>query len=103
VREGENGWLYEAGDPSDLAAVLQRLDEDPGLLRRAAAAIRPTDTTSVAARTLRLLELLEELAERRPHVGGHDDNGLLRLRESLLAADRVSRGDPFPAAQPSGV
>jgi glycosyltransferase involved in cell wall biosynthesis len=41
VREGVDGLTFARGDVADLAAVLQRLLDDPALVRRLAAATRP--------------------------------------------------------------
>jgi glycosyltransferase involved in cell wall biosynthesis len=44
VREGENGWLIEAGDAGAIAAVIERLEGDRGGL----AALRPAALRTAA-------------------------------------------------------
>ncbi len=85
VREGDNGWLFESGDPIDLAALLQRLDRDRSQLRRAAAEIRSDDVTSVAEHCDLVEAMLEEVAETRVE----DDEGseLSLMREALIDLD----------------
>lgn len=86
IRPDDNGWLFEPGDATDLAALLQRLDGDRSLLRRAAAGIRSADVMSVAARADRVEKLLEAVAGRGP-AGGSDGPGteLTLMREALAA------------------
>jgi glycosyltransferase involved in cell wall biosynthesis len=87
IREGDNGFLFEPGNAVDLAALLQRLDEDRGLLRRAAAGIRDEDVSSVEEHCDLLEALLEETVGQAPAA---DRTGaeLGLMREALLAADR---------------
>jgi glycosyltransferase involved in cell wall biosynthesis len=87
IRPGDNGWLFEPGNATDLAALLQRLDGNRRLLRRAAAGILPEDTTSVAARTDRIEALLVELADRDDPHGGDPAGAELRLMREALVAD----------------
>jgi glycosyltransferase involved in cell wall biosynthesis len=87
IREGDNGWLFEPGDPASLAALIQRLDADRSLLRRAAAGIRPEDVTSVDARCQQVEAVLEEAAAARSgSVKRGVELGL--MRDALAAADR---------------
>jgi glycosyltransferase involved in cell wall biosynthesis len=44
LRHGENGLLFDAGDPADLAAQLRRLAGEPALLARLRAGIGPMKT-----------------------------------------------------------
>lgn len=84
IREGENGWLFEPGDASALASLLQRLDADREQIRHAAKGIRPDDVVSVAQRT----DQVEALLRGVVHAGHeHRDDGVeLRLMRSALAA-----------------
>ncbi len=66
VRDGDNGLHYQPGDVLGLAARLRSLQEDPELLDRLAAGIRPGDWISSEQRTEALVELLEELRSRPP-------------------------------------
>ncbi len=87
IRPGENGWLFEPGDASDLAALLQILNGDRDRLRRARVGARASDVTTVAARTDRIEQLLQGTVERaRGRVGsGSDaDTELKLMREALL-------------------
>lgn len=88
IREGDNGWLFEAGDAADLALLLQRLSADRGLLIRAAAGIRDGDVTSVAARTDRIEAHLGAVVaaaqeSERPRI----DPELGLMRDALARAD----------------
>lgn len=61
VEQGVTGLLYTPGDPVALAAVLRRLQRDPGLCRRLGAAgrekvLRQHGWDSVAARILQLID-----------------------------------------------
>jgi glycosyltransferase involved in cell wall biosynthesis len=87
IREGDNGWLFEPGDAAALAELIQRLDADRSLLRRAAAGIRPEDVTSVDARCEQVEAVLESAVAARPgSVARGIELGL--MREALSAADR---------------
>jgi glycosyltransferase involved in cell wall biosynthesis len=87
IRERENGWLFEPGDASGLAALLQQLDADRAALRRAAAAIRSDDATTAAARVDRLEALLERVAHTPRQPAGDGDGELHAMRAALLSAD----------------
>jgi len=68
VADGENGLLFRPGDAADLAAVLQRLVGDPGLLRRLSSAVPRVRSLDEDARSLR--ETYRELAPARtPRAG----------------------------------
>jgi glycosyltransferase involved in cell wall biosynthesis len=91
IRPGDNGWLFAPGGASELAALLQQLDGDRSLLRRAASGIRASDMTSVAARTDRVEALLETAVERAdPHVGRREGAELSLMRDALAASDAVT-------------
>jgi glycosyltransferase involved in cell wall biosynthesis len=64
VRDGDNGRLFQAGDASDLAAILQELAADRDRLAALKAGIRPTDWMTVDDRTDALEALLGELVAR---------------------------------------
>lgn len=89
IRPGENGWLFDPDDATDLAGLLQELSGDRGQLRRAAAGIRPSDTSSVATRTTRLEGLLGATAREKAMVRLHSEE-LRLMREALAAADARS-------------
>jgi glycosyltransferase involved in cell wall biosynthesis len=89
VRAGDNGWLFEPGDATELAALLQELDGDRRRVRRAAAGIRPDDVTSVESRTKRIEAVLATVARR--HGSDHDwdyDPELALMREALALSER---------------
>lgn len=92
IRSDENGWLFQPGDPSDLAALLQRLNGDRSLLQRAGAGARSTAVTSVVSRTERLEGLLE-VASRRTEAERDcsPDTELQLMREALASADAASQ------------
>jgi glycosyltransferase involved in cell wall biosynthesis len=59
VRDGENGLLFRGNDRVDLARVLTRVTEDPALLPRLRAGVRPTKSMEFhAAEIVRLYESL---------------------------------------------
>lgn len=87
IREGDNGFLFEPGDAVGLADLLRRLDQDRGLLRRAAAGIRDEDVTSVDEHCDILEGLLEEAVGQAP-AADRAGAELRLMREALLAADR---------------
>lgn len=92
IRTDDNGWLFEPGDAIGLATLLQRLNENRGLLGRAAAGIRREDVTTVASRTDRLEVLLRRVVKEADHEVSHEDDGELSLmREGLAAADARAR------------
>jgi glycosyltransferase involved in cell wall biosynthesis len=88
IREGDNGFLFEPGDAVDLAALLRRLDEDRGLLRRAAAGIRAEDVTGVEEHCDLIEALLEEAVGTSPPAADRAGAELGLMREALLEADR---------------
>ena len=92
IRPGDNGWLFEPGDVTGLAVLLQELDGRRDLLRRATAGIRPDDVTSVVARTGRIERLLKETVGRtgRDEGGGHGVE-LALMRDALSGAYDSSR------------
>ncbi len=61
VQDGQNGLLFAPGDPASLARQLQRLLDDPSLLGKLRAGIRPIKT---------LAEEMDELEEVYRAVGG---------------------------------
>lgn len=84
VRHGHNGLLYRPDDVSDLGRQLRDLQEDPGLLKRLAAGIRPGDWISTAERTRAMSELLEDVCKQpviRPDAA--DDWGSRTLRHAV--------------------
>ena len=63
VRHGENGLLFEPGDPKDLARQLRRLIEEPGLLEdlyRSAVSVRTVEES-----VDEMLDLYERLREKK--------------------------------------
>lgn len=88
VREGENGWLFEPGDASELAVLLQRLAADRGELRRLAAGIREDDVLPSAARAASLEALLREVVGNGPRERSEPISDLEPLREALAARPR---------------
>jgi glycosyltransferase involved in cell wall biosynthesis len=90
VADGENGLLFEPGNAADLAAQLQRLADDPGLVDRLAANARPPMTASDGVDGL--LALYDEIRTRGP--------GTLR-RE--VQAPRVSAPPRARALKPAPV
>jgi glycosyltransferase involved in cell wall biosynthesis len=97
IREGENGWLFESGDSTGLALLLQDLDADRGRIRAAAKSIRPDDHTGLATRADRIETILREVSLRgpRPPRPGAE---LKLMRDALALRDR---GDAALAAAPS--
>lgn len=91
IRDGEDGWLFEPGDASELAALLFRVHEDRGLLSRAAERIRTGDLVTVAARASRLERLLEEVIDRGPRDSGGEGVELRLMRDALVDADLARR------------
>lgn len=91
IRQGENGWLFEPGDATDLAVLLRRLHDEPELLRRARAGIRSDDVTTVEERTDQVESLLHSVcgAGSRPAgwPGAAED---ALMREALVAAERYA-------------
>ena len=70
IRPGVNGWLFEPGDATGLAALLGELDRDRDQIDAAAAGIRAEDIVSVEARVSAIEELLEGVVARHPPLGG---------------------------------
>jgi glycosyltransferase involved in cell wall biosynthesis len=63
VRHGENGLLFEPGDPEDLTRQLQLLIEEPGLLEdlgRNAVSVRTVEES-----VDEMLDLYERLREKK--------------------------------------
>jgi glycosyltransferase involved in cell wall biosynthesis len=87
IRPGDNGWLFTPGDASELAALLQRLDGDRALVRRAAEGIRKDDVTSVGGRADRVEALLKEVAGRTGRGDGEEGAELRLMREELIDFD----------------
>ncbi len=52
VRDGVDGLLFEPGDPADLARVMRRCTQEPGLVERLAAGIQPVKDADQQAREL---------------------------------------------------
>jgi glycosyltransferase involved in cell wall biosynthesis len=97
IREGDNGWLFEPGNAVELAELLQRLDHDRDMLRRAAEGIRADDVTTLAARSDRLESLLLEAVSSARGLGEPLDAPELELmREALAAADARSSSPGGP-------
>jgi glycosyltransferase involved in cell wall biosynthesis len=89
IREQENGWLFEPGDASGLAALLQSLNADRTQIRRAAEGIEPDDVMTVGARTDRIEALLEQVVDATG--GSHEEGRELRLMRAALAAQDSAR------------
>lgn len=68
VQDGENGLRFAPGDAADLARVLRRLVEEPGLLARLHA--QPTPIQSVA-QEMDALESYYQQAREDAHAAGH--------------------------------
>lgn len=97
IEPGESGWLFDPGDTTGLAELLQRLDGDRSSLMRASERLRAKRTTiSVGARTGRIQGILEEAVERTSgRLPAHHGEELALMRRALGGA----RGDvPPPAA-----
>jgi len=62
VTDGENGWLFEAGNPDDLARILKNLAENRELLQQASGKIRPVK--GVTAEMDELVPIYQVLASR---------------------------------------
>lgn len=90
IRTGENGWLFEPGDATELADLLRVLYGDRSLVRRAAAGIRPEDFPSAAARIDRVEDLLGGLAESPRPAPSNDEGGreLEIMRRAIATADK---------------
>jgi glycosyltransferase involved in cell wall biosynthesis len=100
IRPGDNGWLFEPGDATGLALLLHDLHENPALIERAKAGIRPTDFQSVAARTDRVEAMLTELTGSR-HAGeaaAAPESEVGLMREALAAADAREAAEGGAAA-----
>jgi glycosyltransferase involved in cell wall biosynthesis len=89
VRDGENGMLFDARDPSELAGILVRIDCDRAALSRMRAAIRSDDWISVDERAHRLEELLGKVTAVHPDsardTAADVDMDLVELR-SLISS-----------------
>jgi glycosyltransferase involved in cell wall biosynthesis len=83
VREGENGRLFEPGDASGLALLLQDLAADRAALRRLAAGIRDDDALPVQARADALKTLLRDVVARGPRGAREPAGDLTLVREAL--------------------
>ena len=70
IRPGVNGWLFEPGDATGLAALLGELDRDRDQIDAAAAGIRAEDIVSAVTRVSAIEELLEGVVARHPPLGG---------------------------------
>lgn len=90
IRDGENGWLFDPDDPTELAELLCRVDEDRDLLRRTAAGARSTDLVTIAARATRVEQLLEEVVERGARSEGDEALELRLMREALVDAEAAA-------------
>lgn len=85
VRDGENGLLFEPGSASDLARLLRRVHQNPGLLDALRRGIRASDWISVEDRTPQLEAILHDLvATPLPPAATADLEALVLLRERLL-------------------
>lgn len=91
IRPGDNGWLFAAGDASDLAALLQRLDGDRALLARARRGIRSDDAQSPASRLDRLEALLRATVAQGPGESPDEDEAELRALREAIARPRAER------------
>ncbi len=63
VRDGDNGFLFEAGDASALAKLLSRVHDEPALLDRLRAGIRADDWIPAEQRVATIERLLREAAD----------------------------------------
>jgi glycosyltransferase involved in cell wall biosynthesis len=91
IRPGDNGWLFTPGDASELAALLQHLDRDRTLVRRAAEGIREDDVAGVEERADRVEALLEEVVGRADWGDGSESAELRVMREELVDVDGSRR------------
>jgi glycosyltransferase involved in cell wall biosynthesis len=87
IRDGENGWLFDPDDPTGLAELLCRIDEDRDLLRRAAEGARSSELVTVTARAARVERLLEEAVERGARSDETEGSELRLMREELVEAE----------------
>jgi glycosyltransferase involved in cell wall biosynthesis len=83
VREGENGRLFEPGDATGLALLLQDLAADRAALRQLAAGIRDDDALPVQARADALETLLHDVVARGPRGACEPAGDLALVREAL--------------------
>jgi glycosyltransferase involved in cell wall biosynthesis len=86
IHDGEDGWLFEPGDSTELAQLLLRMNENRGLLREAARRIRPSDLVTVTARTIRIERILEEVVARGARSEDSEGSELRLMREALVEA-----------------
>jgi glycosyltransferase involved in cell wall biosynthesis len=103
IREGDNGWLFEAGDAIELADLLKRLDQDRSQLREAAAGIRAEDVTSVTERVDQVEALLHGAVERGSNRHRAGSSELALMRKALVAdsADRIADGGSDHGSAPT--
>jgi glycosyltransferase involved in cell wall biosynthesis len=87
IRPGEDGWLFEPGDSTELAELLCRIDEDRDLLREAARRVPSSELVSVMARTVRVERLLKEVVARGARHEDGEGLELRLMREALVEAD----------------
>lgn len=85
IEPGRNGWLFEPGDATELAELLQRFDRDRSLLVRASENIERDGLASVASRTDCIEALLEEVAGR--DCAHRNDDETMLMRDGLAATD----------------
>jgi glycosyltransferase involved in cell wall biosynthesis len=83
VRHGDNGLLFVPGDASELAALLQRLAEEPGLRQRLAAGVSPRDWITVDERTVRLERLIETIVRTGARGRTSEDTELRLMRDAF--------------------
>jgi glycosyltransferase involved in cell wall biosynthesis len=83
VRHGDNGLLFVPGDASELAALLQRLAEEPGLRQRLAAGVSPRDWITVEERTARIERLIETIVRTGARGRTSEDTELRLMRDAF--------------------
>jgi glycosyltransferase involved in cell wall biosynthesis len=59
VRDNENGLLFQAGDSSDLAAIMQKVLDNPGLLDELRKSIKPV--TPIASHAIEIRKLYDSI------------------------------------------
>lgn len=88
VRDGGNGWLFNPGDASELAVLLQRFDEERDLLDALAGGIRDSDTITVEERAESLEAVLRDTIRAGARPATSEERELRLLREALTATLR---------------
>jgi glycosyltransferase involved in cell wall biosynthesis len=98
IVDGQNGFVFGHNRPAELAAILQLLHEEPGLLRRLRAGARATEMMTVPENAAAVREVYQQaiaaFEQRRPTASGDaDEQTALR---TLLA--QLDFADPPPPA-----